>query len=343
MRIAVLIPFRPRGDKSLLQWTLEGYRRQALDPGHTLEVHVGIDGEPEEPPPAADAQVHYHVFPRMGAAGIRNALAAATANDTELLIFGNADARPADDMVQQHARTMPSLPPGSLVLGSAPWETAAAPTVMDALLNDSPAVFFYGQLRPHEWHDFRCCWTLNLSVRKADFVGCGGFHEAIRPVYYEDLAFGHRLMGKDHKAVWYEPAATVLHRHPTTFDQYLDREELLGIMAPVLARNCAGAFGMVFGTRDLEALARQFRVWVEMDAAMHRWIYQRMQEWAVLPATALGEGEQRLRTLMAVYQMHMPLKRLAFRLGFLKGLKLTEDSHWMERKAEGLWRKVTGT
>ena len=46
---------------------------------------------------------------------------------------------------------------------------------------------------------------------------------------------------------------------------------------------------------------------------------------------------------MAFYQMHVPLKRLAFRLGFLKGLKLTEDSRagWNEcRKGSG--RKTAG-
>jgi len=343
MRIAVLIPFRPRGDKALLQWTLDGYRKQVLAAGDSLEVLVGIDGSPEEPPPPSDDFVKYHVYPRMGAGAVRNALVNASGRDTELLIFGNADARPAEDMVQHHARVMPTLPANSLVLGSAPWETAAVPTVMDSLLSDSPAVFFYGQLQPNQWHDFRCCWTLNLSVRKADFLACGGFHEHIRPVYYEDLAFGHRLMGKETKGVWYEPAAKVLHRHPTTLDQYFDREELLGIMAPVLARNCAGAFGVIFGTRDLEALARQYRAWVEMDGAMHRWIYERMKEWVSLPATALGEGESRQRTLMTLYQMHIPLKRLAFRLGFLKGLKLAEDSHWQERTPEGLWRKTTGT
>ena len=119
MRIAVLIPFRPRGDKALLQWTLGGYRRQMLAQGDSLEVLVGIDGDPEEAPPASDGLVKYHVFPRMGAAGIRNALVAASAGDTDLLIFGNADARPAEDMVQHHARVLPTLPAGSLVLGSA--------------------------------------------------------------------------------------------------------------------------------------------------------------------------------------------------------------------------------
>jgi hypothetical protein len=41
---------------------------------------------------------------------------------------------------------------------------------------------------------------------------------------------------------------------------------------------------------------------------------------------------------MTIYQMHVPLKRLAFRLGYLRGLELMEDARWEERKPSGLWR-----
>ena len=77
-----------------------------------------------------------------------------------------------------------------------------------------------------------------------------------------------------------------------------------------------------------------------MDEPMHRWIYQRLREWAAVPAESLGEGDARQRILMNLYQMHVPLKRLAFRLGFLKGMKLAEDAHWQERQAESLWRNI---
>jgi hypothetical protein len=206
-------------------------------------------------------------------------------------------------------------------------------------------VFFYGQLEAGGWYDFRHAWTLNLSVRRSDFVACGGFPEQLRPVYFEDLAFAYRLLGKDKKGILYEPRARVLHRHPTTVDQYLDREELLGIMAPVLARHCSGAFGMLHGTRDVEALTHAFREWVKMDVSLHRWIYERLKEWTAVPAAALQAlpGPQRQQVLMNIYQMHVPLKRLAFRLGFIKGMKMAEDLHWQERKAEGLWRGVVQT
>jgi hypothetical protein len=342
MRIAVIIPFRQHA--SLLQWTLAGYAQQRLAPQHALEIHVGVDGGLEQPVPLTldlpdSPPIRIHNLPRSGAAAVRNMLVQQTSPDSELIIFGNSDARPEPDMVQCHIDALAqNLPPNSLVLGSAPWETSAAPTVWDALLADTPMVFFYHQLEPGCWYDFRHAWTLNLSVRRADFLAAGGFPAELRPVYYEDLALGYRLLGKDRKGVLYEPRARVLHRHPTTIDQYLDREELLGIMAPVLARHCPPAFDMIFGTRDLQKLVLGYRDWVKMDAAMMRHIYRRLQEWTAVPADTLGAGEARQRLLMTIYQMHMPLKRLAFRLGFLKGIKLAEDCHWQERKPEGQWR-----
>jgi len=336
MRIAVIIPFR--GDPALLSWTLEGYALQQLAPGDTLEVYVGVDGD--NMPAIEGRGAVCRNFPRLGAAAVRNALVQETSPDTELLIFGNADARPEPDMVRRHAQAIAHTPPGSMVLGAAPWEMPPRPTIWDLLLDHTPMVFFYHQLQPGAWYDFRQAWTLNLSVRRADFLACGGFHEQLRPVYYEDLALAYRLMGHDKKGVLYEPRARVLHRHPLTLDQYLDREELLGLMAPVLARQCGAAFGLLHGTHDLETLSRSFRHWVKMDGAMHRWIYQRMREWTTVPAETLCTGDARQPLLLNIYQMHIPLKRLAFRLGFLKGLMLAEDSHWQERKSDSLWRDV---
>jgi hypothetical protein len=257
-----------------------------------------------------------------------------------LIIFGNSDARPDPDMVACHVAAMAPLPPGSLVLGSAPWEKPAKPTVFDALLAETPMVFFYDGLTPHHWHDFRHAWTLNLSVRLDDFRRSGGFHEALRPVYYEDLAFAHRVMGSQKKQVWYEPAARVLHRHPTSLHQYLDREELLGLMAPVLARVCPEAFVTLHRTDDLKRLAAEYQQWLKMDRGMHQWIYRRLAEWAGMPEAALGLDANRKQVLMTIYQMHIPLKRLAFRLGFLRGLELIDDARWQERKPQSLWLPV---
>jgi hypothetical protein len=48
--------------------------------------------------------------------------------------------------------------------------------------------------------------------------------------------------------------------------------------------------------------------------------------------------DDRQRLLMSLYQMHVPLKRFAFRQGFLRGLKLRDDACWKERVSTGAWR-----
>jgi hypothetical protein len=350
MHSSVIIPFRYSGDFSLLNWTLEGYARQALAPGHCLEVWVGIDGgdadsaEPRLKRGVRDEiRFHWRRFPRVGAAEVRNRLVQECDPATELLVFGNADARPEPDMVQRHADTMHGLPRGSMILGSAPWEKPARATVFDALLAETPMVFFYHQLKACEWYDFRHTWTLNLSVRPDDFCASSGFERLLRPVYYEDLALGYRFMGAQRKGIWYEPAARVVHRHPTTLEQYLDREELLGLMSPVLAKVCPEVFAAIHGHADMGLLAKEYQQWVNMDRSLHEWIYRRLSEWAAMPEECVGSGEVRNRMLMTIYQMHVPLKRLAFRLGFLRGLELVDDAHWEARRPAGLWRKVVNS
>ena len=58
------------------------------------------------------------------------------------------------------------------------------------------------------------------------------------------------------------------------------------------------------------------------------------------PATVLGTGPGRANMLHTFFQLHMPLKRLAFRLGFLRGVELMDDRNWEQRKPTGLWRSV---
>lgn len=311
-----------------------------------MEVLLGVDGHGEEPelPENAGDVIRFRAitFNRMGAAAVRNRLVRETTKETKLLIFGNADARPAPDMVQRHGDVIGTLPEGSMVLGSAPWEQReGGGTVIDAFLAETPAIFFYPVMKARTWYDFKMCWTLNLSMYKRDFEACGGFFEELRPVFYEDLAFGYRMMTL-RKGIWYEPAASVTHRHPMTLDQYLDREELLGIMAPVFARVCPHGFGALFGSKvgNLTKTVERFRMWAEMDVPAHQVTYRRMAEWAAAPAIVLGQGARRAHLLATIHQMHLPLKRLAFRLGFSKGMALADDKHWLEREPKGLWRSV---
>jgi hypothetical protein len=341
IQVSVIIPFR--GNADVLLWTLDGFAQQVLSDDISLEIVVGGDGC--SPPPFTPSIEHPRIrftfdsLPRSGVAGTKNRLLENL--QTHVLIFANADTRPAPNFVAAHVRRILSLPQNHMVLGSSPYELSANPTVFDALKEESPMIFFYDRLKAHALYDYRHAWNLNVSVRYSDYLHAGGFSTALRPYGYEDLDFAFKVMG-DKPAVYYDPEAIVIHRHPMSFDDYLNREEALGTVAPVLARVNLPIFQSLFGTMDLDNLAAQYRLWTSMDIASHRWTYQRLADWAHRSETTLGPkgSDARSRLLLTLYQLHIPLKRLAFRLGFLRGLDLIDDAHWLQRGATGLWQKA---
>jgi hypothetical protein len=341
IRVSVIIPFR--GNADTLRWVLDGFACQRLPADMLVDVRVGGDGcsPPPAPPVPPDSPLRFSMrtLARSGVAGAKNLLLQGLASD--VLIFVNADTRPSVDFIAAHVSRLLSLPTGAMVLGSTPYESGVGKTVLDALKEESPMVFFYDQMQPHQSYDYRHAWNLNISVRGEDFRRIGGFSTALRPYGYEDLDFAWRLMGTK-PAVFYDPAAAVTHRHPMTVDEYLNREEGLGTVAPVLHRVNPPLFQALFGPRNLDALAGDYRAWVSLDAASHQWTYQRISEWADEPDSVLGlpGSDQRRRLVRTLYQMHVPLKRLAFRLGFLRGLELLDDSQWLARTSQGLWKQA---
>lgn len=343
MKVNVIIPFR--GDGAILRWAVEGYLAQQLEPGIELTVYVGGDGCEVPPlPTSARVQVVAKTLPRVGNSQAKNLLMEGIeAGPGDVVVFGNSDTRPEEGCVQRHVTRLAELPPGSIVLGAAPFEDAKKPTVFDALKSETPMIFFYCQMHGGQWYDYRYTWTLNLAMRHEDFTRAGGFSPRLFPYGYEDLDLGFRVMGPTRQGVFYEDAAVVKHRHPMTLEQYLDREEMLGLMSPVVREINPEMFAALNGTQDVEKLGRDFRTWVEMDRAGYKWIWQRLQEWVREPAEVLGDGEPRRRLLATIYQMHIPLKRLAFRLGFLRGMELVAETRREERKPLGLWRGYVET
>lgn len=346
MHIAAVIPYHPQASHETLLWTLDGLAQQQLEPGHFLEVQVGIDGAGElctlPSLPASPHSFALHALPRCGAAAVRNELVRRIQAKPDLLIFVNADTRPDLDMVQQHVQTMASLPEKSLVLGAAPWERSN-PSVLDTLIDHTPMIFSYCHARPQQWYPFRIAYSLNLSVRYADFVEAGGFPELLRPYYFEDLAFACRVLGPQCSGVFYAPQARVTHRHNLTLAQYLDREELLGIMTPVVAQVCPEAFAVLMTGRKLDDIARDFRLKLAGDKGLYPPLFELLQSKFTQPDIALGQGEVRWQSIQRVYQLQMPLKLLAFRLGLLQGLEWADDRHWLKRRPIGLWRRYCGS
>jgi hypothetical protein len=339
----VIMPFLHENDLHVLQWTLEGFAQQQLEPSHSLDVLIGVDGGDGielRLPPMPDDRFKVLSFSRIGSAAVRNALVGKTDARTDLLIFVNADTRPDPAMVQCHADTMLKLPPGSLVLGSAPRERHAQATVLDVLLDETPAIYAYALMKPESWHDFRSTNALNLSIRRDQFLASDQLPEVMRPRSYEDTVFTHRLLGGQPR-IFHQPRAGVVHRHPMSLDQYLDREELLGMMAPVLAQVAPDTFASFFGAATtVRQLAQRYSLWTMMDAPVHRSAYESLNRCAAERLERLADPQSRMMLLSALYNLHVPLKRLAFRLGFLKGMELVDDSHWPLRRPQGLWRKA---
>jgi hypothetical protein len=336
VKVVVAIPFR--GDAGILGWTLAGFAQQVVADDVSVEVRVGGDGCAVPALPADTPRVRFvgMRLPRVGSAHAKNLLVASTEGD--LVFLGNGDTRPEPPCLQAHVDRHRQLPAGSIVLGAGPYEQPARPTVWDRLMRDTPTMFFYCQMTPGQWYDYRHCWTLNVSLRMTDFRAAGGFARALFPYGYDDLELGYKVMGK-RAGLYYDDRAVVVHRHPMTLEAYLDREEMLGLVVPCLAGVNPPMFADLLGTADVAQLAREYAAWTRMDGPQHRWIYRRLQEWMDLPAAALGApGAAAERTLMTLYQMHIPLKRLAFRLGFLRGVELMDDSRREERVVQGLWR-----
>jgi hypothetical protein len=303
-------------------------------------VRVCGDGMelPEFPADGAGVRFSGMVTERVGVAEAKNILL--RGRPAEVVIFANSDTRPESGFVAAHVRRLAELERNEMVLGSTLYEQAGEATVFDVLKEETPMIFFYRQMEAGGMYGFRHCWTLNLSARYEDLERAGFFDSRFRPYGYEDLDLGFRMMGAQGKGIYFEPEARVWHRHPMTFEDYLNREELLGMMTAVLFDVNREMFAALFGEEDLEEMGREFAAWTRMDSAGHGWVYKRMAEWNGLGASVLGSGAARERLIMTLYQMHVPLKRLAFRLGFLRGMGLRVDSRWRERAANGSWRSV---
>ncbi len=259
-KVAVVIPYKPKWQgqaTEIFEWVLDGFAKQVL-PNDTLEILIGFDGGGENfqlKLPESKHVFKTYNYPHVGNAIVKNYLVKETQAD--LLIFSNGDTRPEIDMVQQHVATMATLPERSIILGSAPF-ILNSPTTFDLLLDTTPLIFSFCYLKPEEWYPFKLTYTLNLSTRTSEFREVGGFPELIRPYAYEDTAYGYRIMGT-RNGLFYQPKAKVLHRHPMTFEQYLNREELMGMMAPVLGIYYPEVYHLLMDGRDVKNLAESFR------------------------------------------------------------------------------------
>ncbi len=308
--VSVIVPTCGRSEK--LDTCLRSVARQALPSGVRMEAIVAFDGDEAGAASfdaaAIDSRITTLSIPAGGAAAARNAAIARARG--ELLVFLNDDCYPADGWLSRHVEMQLSMPDGGMCVGRTDWAQWPDETVFDALVRETPMVFFEAQMIDGQDYGFRHFWTCNTSVPIDAVQAAGGFDERLRPVFYEDVELGYRLSASGVAGVRYVRDALCVHDHRLSWDDYLRREAALGRMAVLLYEANPECFEAIFGYDSLMKFAGDCEAWLrlnERDAARAETVVSRQMS-HFFEAT---EDWPTTRDLL--YFAHLPVKRAAFR------------------------------
>ncbi|MCA9302922.1 MAG: glycosyltransferase [Phycisphaerales bacterium] len=317
--VSLIIPSRGRSLK--LQNLVDSIASQEIPEGWGLETLIIIDGEGEPPicPPKINAGVH-----AIGHAGAGNARNEGIRRSSgEILVFLNDDVVLQPGFIAAHVGAIRAG--HKAAVGHAPWKPPGDPTLFDAFVACTPAIFAQSSLVPGGLHDFRAAWTLNLSLARSVIEEIEHpFHPEIRPVYFEDLEFAYRCLGGA-PAIVYEPRAIAVHDHRVSIGEYFRREVLLGMMSAVLCETNRRCFDALF-TTEPRAHAQGARPMLDLDTPDHRRLLAYFVEQAETRIDPLGDQHDAASRL---FVSHLPLKRRAFRLGLIA--QLDERLAWDQR------------
>jgi hypothetical protein len=278
----------------------------------------------------ADCQLAQQAWPfrlvttRLTTANIAAAKNAALELATgELIILLNDDVRPEPGFVQAHVAAHRELPQSSMVLGASPWATLTNPTLFDQLIGSTSMIFFYDQLQPHRFYNYRHAWNLNLSLPRELLRG-ERFDDGLGPFFYEDLELAWRLETRRGARVWYAPEAIAIHEHRYTCAGYFQRETELGRAAIRLWRRNPDCFRATYRSALDERLLDYYSRYLESEAGRHEETRVWFEQVVARPARSNEAGagaEMEAVLLRALYLAHVPLKRLAFRQGVLEACR----------------------
>ncbi|MBL8764267.1 MAG: glycosyltransferase family 2 protein [Phycisphaerae bacterium] len=339
MDLSVLIPTHGRPEK--LARAIASLARQRFD--GAFEVLVGVDGGAEgdgatgrevhaaaraEAGPIGD-RLSVLALGRTGPGGVRNRLAERARG--RVLLFLNDDVRAERDLLRHHGEAHAGRRGAAMILGAAPWAKSAGreETLFDRMVRETSLIFFYDRMEAarragtagdeHDW-GFRHAWTLNLSVPREVFGGVGGFDERLDRPMYEDLEFAWRVRRATGAPVLYRPGAVVQHDHEILPRDYLRRERAMGEAAWSFARSCPACARDVFG-RDVassEEIAFA-RGWLEREGGAAERSRGPFEALATIRGDAIPPLDDATGAVLmaSLYQQHVPLKRLEWRLGLL--------------------------
>jgi len=336
--VSVVVPTRGRSDK--LATCLDCVARQTVPDGVTLEVFVVFDGDDDGAAAfdaaALDARIQILSIPASGAAAARNAAIAQARG--ELLIFLNDDCYPANGWLIAHLSAQRNMPDGGMCVGRTDWRQWTDETVFDALVRDTPMVFFEAQMVDGEDYGFRHFWTCNTSVPAYAVRTVGCFDERIRPVFFEDVELGFRLSAAGVAGVRYVRDATCVHDHRLTWDDYLQREAALGRMALLLQRANPACFRAIFGYDSTTTMSRDCEAWLRLN---EREATRAAAELSRQMSRSRAEFEDWSTLRELLYLAHLPVKRAAFRRALLSAVEQSgrSDSQVFDGQAGGVGRR----
>ena len=149
-------------------------------------------------------------------AAARNRAVAAASGDA--VVFLDVDCIPAPSLVEDYARRLAGfdgllmgevlyLPAGATV-GDWTYEAFAAVAVKHSDRRGPPAEGI------EICSDYRCFWSLNFAMRRATFLGVGGFDERYTGYGGEDTDFGKSLDERGLAIAWLKGALAYHQHHP---------------------------------------------------------------------------------------------------------------------------------
>lgn len=271
-----------------------------------FEVILVIDGVGDRPDGKFNFPFKVISTSHVGAGPARNLGIRDSSGDA--MLFLNDDVVLQPGFFDAHASALNAG--HDAAFGDSPWIEVEQPSAFDGFVRHSSAIFNQGSLVDGQSYDFRYGWTLNLSIRRSliDQLGCA-FDPEIRPIYYEDIEFAYRCLGTDPRIVHCK-AACAIHDHQVTMREYLAREVLLGMMSCVLFDRNRSCYDELFSLTPIEH-ARACSAMLRVDERDHRRVLNRLVELSRLPIDAhdlMGQAG-------LLYDLHLPIKRRAFRLG----------------------------
>lgn len=310
--LSVVIPSRGRSRK--LARLLESIEEIAHETKVPFEVILVIDGQGDLPGLKTSYPSQALTTDHIGAGPARNLGINAASGDA--ILFLNDDVILESGFFDAHIQRLNAG--HDMVLGNSPWIGHDEPRAFDGFVKHTSAIFNQNSLIDAELYNFKQAWTLNLSVRRSVLDQLDDpFDSELRPIYFEDIEFAHRCFTNEPRVVYCQ-SARAIHDHRVTIKEYFAREVLLGMMSVVLYDRNIECYQELFecSPSDHSLLARES---IKLDARDHA---RALVSFTELASESMDEGDPEGQASL-LYDLHLPIKRRAFRIGLIAMLDRT--------------------